>query len=88
MEDLPWLYYSAASESVIQTNEIDFTMSFTGNDTNTSNKVSQLPFYLIQYDVSGSVRRFTKLGGDFLLCPHSVYENTLSVMYGVQYKVE
>ena len=88
MENLPWLYYVSASENVIETNQVEYTMAFTGNDTNTSDQVSQLPFYLIQYDVSGALRRFTKLSGDFLLCPHTNYENTLAISYGVQYKVE
>lgn len=61
-------------------------MAFIGNNTDSSNRVSKLPLYLLQYTIDGSLKSFTKLSGDLLFCPHSTYENEISKTFGVSYK--
>ena len=63
-------------------------MAFTGNNSVVPSQVSIIPFYLVQYEVTGKLRKFAKLSGEYLLCPHTTYENKLSNMFGVSYKTE
>lgn len=62
-------------------------MAFTGNNTNESTKVSQLPLYLIEYKLRGEINSFRKLNGELLECPHNSYENQYSVLFGTSYKM-
>jgi meckelin len=67
--DMPWLYYETNAEDVIQSDDVQFKVTFDSNAG--GDKVYELEFVMARFSLAGAFLGFVDLSDQLILCPHS-----------------